>query len=146
MVSNNLTKNHSNRWLSCWLTGNDPRVKSKQSCEDWHQMPWNISNCGIVKLLAFFDACAAFDIVDHGLLLTCFSPSYGIVGWPLDCPQFFLDELMTMVTLDAYCTCCMYSMRVVLYVLFGVPLNCAFCSVFHWTVFLGPYFVRTQHG
>ena len=45
-----------------------------------------------VTLLALFDVCAAFDTVDHDILINRLLVSFGISGKPLDWLHFFFSE------------------------------------------------------
>ena len=53
---------------------------------------------GHVTLLALFDVTAAFDTVDHGILLERLETSFGVVGRPL----LWLRAFLTVNTVCGY--------------------------------------------
>jgi hypothetical protein len=61
-------------------------------------------DAGHVTLLALLDVSAAFDTVDHGILLTRLRTSFGVVGQALQWVQSFLSGRQMMVVVGSGCS------------------------------------------
>src|SRR6218665_887833 len=58
-------------------------------------------DCGHITLLALFDVSAAFDSVDHSILLNCLSVSFGLIGKPLEWLRSFLTDRTHCAVVDS---------------------------------------------
>src|SRR6218665_2059584 len=71
-------------------------------------------DCGQITLLALFDVSAAFDSVDHSILLNRLSVSFGLIGKSLEWLRSFLTDRTHSVVVGSSRSCWVPA-------LFGVP-------------------------
>src|SRR6218665_3089411 len=81
-----------------------------------HFLPdfYGAMDCGQITLLALFDVSAAFDSVDHSILLNRLFLSFGLIGKALEWLRSFLTDRTHCVVVGSSRSCWVP-------VLFGVP-------------------------